>query len=159
MVIRKLFELFLHVDTFRCMSSVRVPLIGILSFCIILTGCHVGSAPRTVARYRPGGHPEVKEARYWGEYRLYALNKGQRKPAPGAEPIASVRLTEDEKFGFDRDANGYVVATAADQTFPLQKQDYVWQMKADEAQLDKGRRDAAVLAVFIGVVVLGVVAI
>ena len=126
---------------------------------MVLTGCQVSSAPRTVARYRPGAHPEMKEARYWGEYQLYALENKQRSPAPGAEPVATVRLAEDEKFGFARDANGYVVATAADKTFPLDKGGYVWQMKADEAQPDKGRRDLAVLAVFVVIVGLGAIAV
>ena len=141
------------------MNSFRGVFIGVLSACIVLTGCHVSSTPRTVARYKPGGNPQLKEAKYWGEYRLYPLAKDQRNPAPGAEPVATVRLAEDEKFGFTRDANGYVVATAADKTFPIERQNYVWQMKADEAQPDKGRRDLAVLAVFVVIVGLGAIAI
>jgi len=71
----------------------------------------------------------------------------------------TVRLAEDEKFGFIRDANGYVVATAADQVFPIERQSYVWQMKPDEAQPDKMRRNLAVFGVFAVVMVLGAVAI
>jgi len=140
------------------MSSYRASLIGVLCVCIILTGCHVDTTPRTVARWTPGDRPGMKEAKYWGEYRLYALDKGQRNPKPGTEPVATVRLAEDEKFGFSRDANGYVIATAADQTFPTEKRTYVWQMKADEAQPDKGREALVVLAVFVIVVALGVAA-
>ena len=141
------------------MRSHRVLLIGVLCVCIGLTGCHVDTTPRTVARWTPGDRLETKQAKYWGEYRLYALEKGQRNPPAGAEPVATVRLSEDEKFGFGRDASGYVVATAADQTFPTEKRPYVWQMKPDEAQPDKGRRDLAVLAVFVIIVGLGAVAI
>jgi hypothetical protein len=141
------------------MRSFRVALIGILSVCIGLSGCHVSSTPRTVARYKPGRDPELKEAKYWGEYRLYALENKQSNPPPDAEPVATVRLSEDEKFGFSRDVNGYVVATAADQTFPLEKRGYVWQMKADEAQPDKGRRDLVVLGVFVLIVGLGAIAV
>ena len=141
------------------MRSFRVSLITVLSLCIVLSGCHVGTQPRTVARYKPGRDLEMKDAKYWGEYRLYALEPGQRNPAPGAEAVASVRLAEDEKFGFGRDASGYVVATAADQVFPIERQNYVWQMKPDEAQPDKTRRDLAIFGVFLGVMVLGAVAI
>ena len=141
------------------MCSIRAVLIGVLCLCIVLTGCHVSTAPRTVARYKPGTDPEMKEAKYWGEYRLYALDNKQRNPVPGADPVATVRLAEDEKFGFIRDANGYVVATAADQVFPIERQSYVWQMKPDEAQPDKMRRNLAVFGVFAVVMVLGAVAI
>jgi hypothetical protein len=137
-----------------CMSSYRALLIGVLCVCIVLTGCHMSTEPRTVARWTPGDRPELKEARYWGEYRLYALEKGQRNPPAGAEPVATVRLAEDEKFGFGRDANGYVVATAADQTFATEKRTYVWQMKPDDAQPDKNRRNLAVFSVFVVVAVL-----
>jgi hypothetical protein len=136
----------------------RVALIGVLSVCIVLTGCHVSTEPRTVARYKPGGNPQMKEAKYWGEYRLYAIGK-DRNPTPGAQPVATVRLAEDEKFGFSRDANGYVVATAADQVIQIERQNYVWQMKPDEAQPDKGRRDLAVLGVFVVIVGLGAIAV
>src|SRR5688500_6317882 len=136
------------------MPSLRLPLIGMLSVCIVLTGCGMSTAPRTVARYKPGRDPEMKRAKYWGEYRLYALEQNQRNPAPGAEPAASVRLAEDEKFGFGRDPNGYVVATAADQTIPIEKRQYVWQMKPDEAQPDKTRRDLVIFGVFLGAMVL-----
>jgi hypothetical protein len=119
----------------------------------------MSTEPRTVARYKPGRDPEMKEAKYWGEYRLYALKQDQRNPAPGAEPVATVRLAEDEKFGFGRDANGHVVATAADQVIPLERANYVWQMNPDDAQPDKQRRDLTVLLVFVGVVTLGVVAV
>ena len=141
------------------MRTLRLPLVAAVSLCILLSGCHTGTQPRTVARYKPGGKPSLKEAKYWGEYRLYALEQGQRNPAPGAEPVATVRLAEDENFGFTRDTNGYVVATAADQRIPIQSKPHVWQMKPDEAQPDKTRRDLLVLGIFIGVVALGVIAV
>jgi len=139
---------------FPRMNSCRSLITGVLCVCIVLTGCHKSTEPSTVARWTPGDRPTVKEARYWGEYRLYALDKGQRNPPAGAEPVATVRLAEDEKYGFGRDANGYVIATAADQTFPTEKRPYVWQMKPDEAQPDKGRQNLAVFSVFLVVAVL-----
>ena len=136
------------------MRALRLPLVGVLSLCIVLTGCHMSTEPRTVARYKPGRDPDLKEAKYWGEYRLYELQQKQRNPAPGAEPVATVRLAEDEKFGFGRDANGHVVATAADQVIPIDRAQYVWQMKPDDAQPDKQRRDLLVFGVFVGAMVL-----
>ena len=141
------------------MRTSRPSLVAILSVCVVLTGCHISSEPRTVARYKPGRNPEMKQAKYWGEYRLYALAQNQRNPTAGAEPVATVRLAEDEKFGFRRDANGHVVATAADQMIAIEKSHYVWQMKPDEAQPDKARRDLVVLGVFVGIIALGAVAI
>jgi hypothetical protein len=141
------------------MRHYRPPLVAVLSVCIVLTGCHLSTEPRVVVRYKPGADPELKTAKYWGEYRLYALDKNQRNPAAGAEPVATVRLAEDEKYGFRRDANGYVVATAADQVIPIEKRNYVWELKPDEAQPDKMRRNLAVFGVFAAVMVLGAVAI
>jgi hypothetical protein len=143
------------------MPGFRVGLIGVLCLCILATGCQVDTRPRTVMRYEPGDLPDVRKARYWGEYRLYALGKADNPPAD-AEPVGRVRLAAEEWYGFKRDANGYVVATAAEQTFPLERQQrYAWQMQADATQPNTGKAgiNAAVLAVFIGVVALGAVAL
>jgi hypothetical protein len=139
------------------MRALRLPLIAMLCLCVVATGCQVRTTPRTIARYEPGDLPDVRKARYWGEYRLYALGEA-RDPAPDANPLGVVRLAQDEWVGFKRDANGYVVGVAAEQTFPLERQQrYAWQMIADAEQPTTGKTviSGAVLAVFIGVVALG----
>jgi hypothetical protein len=131
-----------------------------LCVCIVLTGCQVNTAPRTVSRYKPGDLPDVRKARYWGEYRLYALGKAH-DPAPNAEPLGTVRLAADEWVGFKRDANGYVVGAAAEQTFPLERQQrYAWQVRPD-AQQPGGNTGVAlgVLAIWGGIIALGAIAL
>ena len=142
------------------MCSFRVVLIGVLSLCIVLTGCQVNTKPRTVAHYEPGDVPDVRKARYFGEYRLYALGKA-RHPAQDAEPLGTVRLAADEWVGFKRDKSGYVIATAAEQTFALERQQrYAWQVRPDATQPGgKTGISLGVLAVFVGIVALGAAAL
>ncbi|MEA2707790.1 MAG: hypothetical protein QOF78_391 [Phycisphaerales bacterium] len=135
------------------MSTLRLPIIAALCLCILLTGCHVGSGPKNVARYKPGDDPEMKRARYWGDYKLYAIGN-QRNPRAGQDPVATVHLASDERVGFKRDANGYVVAAAADQVFPLERQNYLWQMNADPQQIDKGKVGLGVIGVWVGAVAI-----
>ena len=142
------------------MSTFRLGVLGVLIVCMVLTGCQVNTAPRTVARYQPGDTPDVRKARYWGEYRLYALGKA-RNPSPDAEPLGTVRLAADEWVGFKRDANGYVIGTAAEQVFPLERQQrYAWQVRPDATQPGgKTGISLGVLAVFVGIVALGAAAL
>src|SRR5215207_6263456 len=116
------------------MRPFRVSLVGTLCLCTFATGCQVSTKPQTVARYEPGDLPDVRQARYWGEYRLYALGTA-RNPAAAAEPLGRVRLARDEWVGFKRDDKGYVMAVAAEQTFPLERQQrYAWQVQPDAQQ-------------------------
>jgi len=140
-------------------AFLRLPFIAILSLCVFATGCQVNTKPRTIARYEPGDLPDVRKARYWGEYRLYALGEA-RDPAPDANPLGVVRLAQDEWVGFKRDKNGYVIGVAAEQTFPLERQKrYAWQVTPDAAQPhDSAPAMALVMvAIFVGAVVIGVI--
>jgi hypothetical protein len=138
----------------------RLPLVALLCLCVLATGCQVDTTPRNVARYEPGDLPDVRKAPYWGEYRLYALGDA-RTPADDAQPLGTVRLARDEWVGFKRDASGYVVGAAAEQRFPLERhQRYAWQVRPDAEQPGGNTGvSAGVLAVFIGVVALGAVAL
>ena len=136
------------------MPSIRASLVVLLSFAMLLTGCQMSTKPRTVARYRPGDRPQVKQAKYWGEYRLYALGAAQRDPGRGDEPMTTVRLAAEDPFGFARDSGGRVVATAADQTFPIEPGSYAWQMTPDPKQPDTKRTGLLAVGTVVAVMVL-----
>ena len=140
--------------------TLRLPLVALLSFCILATGCQTGSR-RTVARYEPGDIPDTRQAPLWGEYMLYTLPKNARNPAADAEPLAKVRLAGEEWVGFKRDASGYVVAAAAEQTFPLERQQsYAWVVQPDVEQPGGNAGvSLGVLAVFTIVIVAGAAAL
>ena len=116
-----------------------------LALVVALSGCQVSTKPRTFASVAPERPAKVSAAGVHGEYRLYAsMTEADGFARPVGEPLATHHLRRGERVGFRRDA-GQLQAIAGDASQPLEKGNYLWQVRADKGQLDKQATTALVI--------------
>jgi hypothetical protein len=118
-----------------------------LAAVVMLSGCQASTKPRTIASARPGAAEQLRGAQFSGEYRLYASrDDGGKWPAPVGEPLATQHLARGQRVGF-RTENGALRGVAGDTSVPLERGQYIWQMRADKGQVDRGATTALVAAI------------
>ena len=126
---------------------IRATFVASLAVLIVLSGCKVSTQPRTVLAAAPGEKLKVREARFNGEYRLFAAHGEPGKhPRPVGEPLATHRVRRGERLGFRRDG-GELRAVAGAESIPIERGAYVWQMRADKGQIDRTKTIALVVFV------------
>jgi len=109
---------------------------------VVLAGCQVSTAPKTVVAIREPQGPAMILAPWNGEYTLYRL-PGDRSPK---SVVQVARLKKGEPVGFRRRDSG-IVAAAADWEASIGPGSYEWVMKPDA-----GQTDPVATAIFIAVV-------
>jgi len=123
------------------------PLIALVTVvATTLAGCRISTNERVILRYDPQ-KIVVQNARYNGQYRLYAATR--RSPTTQtATPLIDERLTKGETFGFTRDSAGILVAVIRGQTRPIPDQVVaIWTLQADPGQLDRERTALLIVTV------------
>ena len=124
----------------------RSLLLVVLSAIIVLSGCQPSTKPKTVSSISPDGQANVVKTRLRGQYQLFTFQTSSGADAKTGEPLATHQLRRGDTVGFRSDANG-LRAVAGDQSMPLARGHYLWEMRADKDQVDNRRTAAAVLMV------------
>jgi hypothetical protein len=119
----------------------RKALAAVLIFCTLLGGCvtnpHMHGG-QFVAEYKPDECPPQTRTPYAATYVLYQW----LDPPPGAPPHTWVPerevaemyirgLGRHESIGFDKDANGGLVAVAGNEKIPLPEGRYCWHISVE----------------------------
>jgi hypothetical protein len=108
-----------------------------LAMMIVLSGCRASTGPRTVTRVTPEYEARVRKAPYRGEYQLYAADYDEGGwVKPRGEPLATYRLNPGQPVGFRPTSEG-LRAVVGKETVPLERGEYLWQMRADAGQIDR----------------------
>lgn len=124
-----------------------------LAAVVVLSGCKVSTTPKTLMT-GSAEKPRMRRALHDGEYRLYVA-EGARPVRATGEPIASQHLDRDERIGFRR-AGGTWSAVAGQQVIPLEAgRRYLWQMRPDPGQTDRGKTAALVIVIGVGIIIVG----
>lgn len=116
-----------------------------VSLLFVLCGCMTPTKPRTVMSVSPGGESKVRRATFNGQYQLFAMQTDAGEGAPDGEPLATHRLRRGQTFGFRSDVTG-LRAVAGNESIPLARGRYFWEMRADKGQVD-GPRTVTVVAI------------
>ena len=110
------------------------------------SGCQPSTKPKTVSSISPDGQAKVVKTRLRGQYQLFAFQPSSGVQAKTGEPLVTHQLRRGDVLGFRSDAAG-LRAVAGDESTPLARGHYLWEMRADKGQVDNRRTAAAVLMV------------
>ena len=120
----------------------------LLSF--VLCGCVTPTKPRTVMSVTPRGEPKVRRAVFNGQCQLFAMQAHAEGRGPTGEALATHRLRRGDALGFRADGDG-VRAVAGNNSMPLARGHYLWEIRADRGQID-GPRTVTLVAMVGGTV-------
>jgi len=136
------------------------PLITLFLIASMITGCQSPTHERVFLRSAES--PATTEARFNGQYRLYAGT--QRFPTiQNAKPLLEERLAKGDVVGFARDASGKLLAVVRSEQKPVPdasaSTSFTWTMQPDPGQFDSERTILLIVStVFVVGITLGIVA-
>ena len=110
-----------------------------LAAMVVLSGCQASTKPKVVKTVSADEAPGVRSAPFNGQYQLFATQSGSGRNATHAgEPLATHRLRRGEPVGFRAGDDGALRGVAGTESIPLPRGRYLWEMRADDGQVDAG---------------------
>jgi hypothetical protein len=122
--------------------------ISLLTILGLIAGCKTPTHERVFLRSTES--PATTEARFNGQYRLYAGT--HRFPTvQTAKPLLEARLAKGELIGFARDASGNLLAVVRSEQKPIPdasaSASFNWTMQPDPSQFDPDRTVLLIMSI------------
>jgi len=106
------------------MRSVRRVVFAVAVGLAVVAGgvaCSTFQKGQSIVRYEHGAAVYSVKAPSTSDYQLYESD--------GVEPRMTVHVEEGKALGFDRDADGKLLAIAGDQKIPIAEGSYTWRRR------------------------------